>query len=418
MFPLRLFLLVGSFFMSTALAIDPESFPLSKEPPDLLTMQDGTKITTKAEWEAKRKPELRTLFQDLMYGQYPQVKTDVKGTIVHEEKLAFGGKGTLREVALKVTPEAPPIYVLVVTPNSAKGPVPVFVGLMFGGNHHLTDDPKIHIPDGWLYPGEAGVANNRATAAGRGKNKSEWPIEMILNHGYALAVAYNGDITPDNPKLRVGLADLLFPQLSKVPDPAATATIMAWAWGMHRMVDYVSTLPEIDAKRIAGVGHSRLGKATILAGALDERISLVIPNQAGCGGTAPNRRTNPKSEPVPRINTAFPHWFNGNYKLFNEKTDHLPFDQHALVAMCAPRKVLFTNATEDQWADPAGQFEMLKAANPVYALYGVKGMTETQFPADNHLVGDHLAYWIRSGTHAMSRPDWVTYLAFADKAWK
>jgi hypothetical protein len=268
-----------------------------------------------------------------------------------------------------------------------------------------------------MYSGEPGVVNNKATEAGRGKSRATWPVEAILDRGYALAVAYNGDIIPDNPKIRGGLADLLMPTLKGPADPAATATIMAWAWGLHRIVDYVSKLPEIDTTRIAAVGHSRLGKTAILAGAFDERISLVIPNQAGCGGTAPNRRTNPKSEPVPRINTAFPHWFNGNYKLFNEKTDRLPFDQHALVGLCAPRPVLFTNATKDAWADPPGQFEVLRAANPVYALYGVRGMTETMFPAENQLVGDRLAFWIRPGEHAMSQPDWDTYLTFAAKHW-
>ena len=122
--------------LSSARAIDPAALTPDKLPahagmPDLLTMFDGIKVTTKAEWEAKRKPELKELFQTVMYGHYPAVKCDVRGTVLHEDKAAFGGKGTLREVAVKVTPDAPPVHLLVVTPNGVAGKVPVFLGLMF-----------------------------------------------------------------------------------------------------------------------------------------------------------------------------------------------------------------------------------------------------------------------------------------------
>jgi hypothetical protein len=277
----------GFLMMAFAGAVDPKDFPADPKFPDLLTMQNGMKVTTKSEWETQRKPELKKQFQDLMYGQYPSIKPDVSAKVVYENKTAFGGKATLREVALKVTPDAPAVYVLIVTPNHRSNPVPAFVGLSFGGNHNLVEDAKIRIPEGWMYPGEPGVVNNQATAAGRGKSRATWPLEQIVDRGYALAVAYNGDIIPDNPKIRGGLADLLLPATAK-DDPAATATIMAWAWGMHRIADYVTTLPEIDAKRLAVVGHSRLGKTAILAAAFDERFSIAIPNNAGCGGTAPN----------------------------------------------------------------------------------------------------------------------------------
>jgi cephalosporin-C deacetylase-like acetyl esterase len=190
---------------------------------------------------------------------------------------------------------------------------------------------------------------------------------------------------------------------------------MAWAWGIHRMVDHLSALPEVDPKRIAVVGHSRLGKAAIVAGAFDDRIALTIPNQAGCGGTSPDRMKNPKAETVKRINTSFPHWFCGHFKAFNDDTSKLPFDQHCLIALCAPRPVLLTNATEDQWADPPGQFDMLKAAAPVYKLHGVDGLAAETFPAEGKLVDSRLGYWVRPGKHAMGPDDWQTYLAFADK---
>ena len=417
-FPLSLLGLLA--MLSPAPAIDPAMLTPDKLPahaamPDLLTTFDGTKITTKAEWEAKRKPELKELFQAVMYGKYPAVKPDVHGTVLHEDKAAFGGKGTLREVAVKVTPDAPPVHLLVVTPNGVTGKVPVFLGLMFGGNHHVTDDPKVRVTDAWMYASQPGTVKDKANPDGRGKSKDTWPIETILGKGYAVAVFYAGEVIPDNPKVRGGLSDIVTPQVKGPVDPAATGTIMAWAWGTHRMIDYLVTLPEIDAKKVAVVGHSRLGKATVVAAAFDDRIALAIPHQAGCGGTAPDRRANPKSEPLARINTAFPHWFSGNFKAFGDAAEKLPFDQHALVALCAPRPVLFSNATDDQWADPAGQFEVLRAANPAYALYGEVGMDATAYPAENTPVGQRLGYWVRPGSHQMNRADWAAFLAYADK---
>jgi hypothetical protein len=407
-------LLVGAVAMP-ALAVDPATLPSRPELPDPLVMLDGTKVETKEQWVRKRRPELKELFQDLMYGRYPTAKVAVTAKVVHEDKQAFGGKGTLREVALSVGEKYPPVYVLIAVPNDRSGPVPAFVGLNFTGNHALTTDPKVHIPEGWMYPNRAGVKDNKATEAGRGTATDSWPLETAVGRGYAVATAYSGDVIPDNPKVRGGLADLIMPLPKGEADPTATATVMAWAWGIHRMVDHLSALPEVDSKRIAVVGHSRLGKAAIVAGAFDDRIALTIPNQAGCGGTSPDRMKNPKAETVKRINTSFPHWFCGHFKAFNDDTSKLPFDQHCLIALCAPRPVLLTNATEDQWADPPGQFDMLKAAAPVYKLHGVDGLAAETFPAEGKLVDSRLGYWVRPGKHAMGPDDWQTYLAFADK---
>ncbi len=140
----------------------------------------------------------------------------------------------------------------------------------------------------------------------------------------------------------------------------------------------------------------------------------MIPNQAGCGGSGPSRHSDPKAEPVERINKAFPHWFNGHFKAFGGDPSKLPFDQNGLVALCAPRPVLFTNAAEDLWANPSGQFEVLRAANPAYKLYGVDGITAEKMPGHNELVASRLGYWIRPGKHAMSPPDWKTYMDYAD----
>ena len=168
----------------------------------------------------------------------------------------------------------------------------------------------------------------------------------------------------------------------------------------------------IDTARIAVVGHSRNGKTALLAAAFDERIDLVIPSQAGCGGTAPSRGT--VGESVKQINDRFPHWFNTTFKAFNEQTDKIPFDQHCLIALCAPRPVLLSNAVEDQWANPAGQFEVLKAAEPVYRLLGAEGCAAETMPETGKLVDSNLGYWIRPGKHSMTKADWEVFLKFAD----
>lgn len=235
----------------------------------------------------------------------------------------------------------------------------------------------------------------------------------MIGRGYALATFYCGDVAPDHP----GRNDGVFPHFREAgrskPAPDEWGAVAAWAWGLSRAVDYLVTRDDIDKDRIAVVGHSRLGKAAIVAGAFDERIALVIPHQAGCGGTAPSRGT--AGESVQQINDRFPHWFADEFKKFNEQTDRLPFDQHCLIALVAPRPVLLTNAVQDTWANPEGQFQMLQAAEPVYRLLGAGGLDADRMPAPDHLVNSTLGYHIRPGKHSMGKEDWKVFLDFADK---
>jgi hypothetical protein len=266
-----------------------------------------------------------------------------------------------------------------------------------------------------MYDRYPGVKANRATEEGRGKQMAVWPLEQIIERGYAVATFYSGDVDPDVKDRRDGMRPFITPPPPGTLPPDFPATIMCWAWGIQRVIDHLVTLPELDAKKIAVVGHSRLGKTALLAAAFDDRIGLAIPHQAGCGGTAPNRCDNPKAETVKKINTSFPHWFCDNFKQFNDDTTKLPFDQHCLAALCAPRPVLFTNAMKDQWANPSGQFEMLRAATPVYKLLGVEGLGVEKEPEENKLVDSRLGYFIRPGEHSMTPDDWKVFLQFADR---
>jgi hypothetical protein len=379
--------------------------------PDPLVMRDGTPVTTAAMWNDRRRPELKELFQEVMYGRYPAVTPLVSAKVEYEDRNALGGAATLRDVSLTMAAGGPPVHVLLVIPNKRTGPVPAFVGLNFTGNHTLTADPKVRLPELWA--AKAAKAKDGKAGPGRGSQMGAYPLEVIVGRGYAVATAYYFDIVPDSPTQAGGLRELLMPA-ADAANPNRTGAVMAWAWGLHRMVDYLLTVPEVDGKRVAAVGHSRLGKTAIVAAAFDDRIALAIPSQAGCGGTSPDRMRNPKGETVKRITTAFPHWFAPRFAAFADSTETLPFDQNALVALCAPRPVLLTNATDDQWADPPGQFDVLTAAAPVYRLLGADPGLGAK-PAEGELSGGRLGYWVRPGKHSMTPADWATYLAYADR---
>jgi hypothetical protein len=300
-----------------------------------------------------------------------------------------------------------------VLPKERKGKAPVFLGPNFGGNHLVWNDPDIKLPTAWVPGRDATVVDNKATEAGRGKQADVWNVDLIVSRGYGLATFYCGDLDPDKPDYTDGLHPFLLKEGTKELGPTDPSTITLWAWGVSRAVDYLVQDADVDAKRIAVVGHSRLGKTALLAGAFDDRLAMVIPLQAGCGGTAPSRGK--VGESVQRINTSFPHWFCGNFKKFNEHPELLPFDQNCLIALCAPRPVLLPNAEEDQWANPDGQFEVLLAAEPAYKLYGVEGCAVRSRPEPGKLVDSRLGYFYRTGKHSMSRIDWEAFLAFADK---
>ena len=402
---MRLLTLLGCLAMTVRLS--------AADFPDPLKMRDGTEVASKDDWLAKRKPELRELFQKHVYGKYPEVKTAISSKVLFEDAKAFDGLGTVREFEVSLGIEgAPALHVLIALPNERpKSGSPVFVGLNFHGNHAILDDERIAIPTSWMYPNAPGAKDSKATVAGRGKDKSVWPIQQVLKAGYGVVTCYSGDIDPDEKDKRGGLR----PALAKLDKKADTATIMAWAWGLHRLVDVAETQPEFNTKRIAIFGHSRMGKTALLAGAFDDRIACVFPHQAGCGGTGPSRHDDPKAESVKRITTAFPHWFNKSFAENAESLDKVPVDQHCLLAMCAPRPVFYSNAKDDLWANPSGQFEMMKRATPAYELLGVKGLEAEAMPEIGKPIESRLGYWIREGKHETNPNDWKAMIHFADK---
>jgi len=404
-----------------------DALPAQEGLPDPLVMLDGGKVTSEKVWERDRRPELKEMFEHYMYGNIPPCVTPIQAEVRGLYADFLDGQASLKLVTIKTGPEAaaPRIDVMLVVPNHRSGPAPVFLAMDFCGNQALTTDKRVPLAHSWLAKDVHGVVGNAATEESRGFQAADWPLAEIVRRGYALAAFYSGDIDSDRGDASTGIyAWLAAGDPAKNP-AASRGTLAAWAWGFQRCVDYLVKDPDLDGARVAAVGHSRNGKTALLAAAFDERISIAFPHQAGCGGTAPSRvkndspeRNSRTHETLPVINRSFPHWFNAAFKQFNDAPERLPFDQHCLMALCAPRAVLVSAAEEDQWSNPAGQFEMARAADPVYKLLGVPGLGAELPPGLSRLVGGRLGYYIRPGHHSMTAGDWTVFMDFADAQWK
>ncbi len=381
--------------------------------PDPLAKPKGGRVDLVKEWRQQR-AEIFKLFEEHVYGQTPLAAKKAKFTVEEGQVIPdfLEGKATLKEIGLVFGEgeNAPVINLMLVVPNEPEKPVPAFMGLNFRGNHTLHADPRITLSKSWMRPDKEGrVVGNRATEKARGASANRWPLEMIIDRGYALAAIYYGDIDPD---FDDGFENGVHAIFGK-PEADEWGSIATWAWGLSRGLDYLEVEPDVDGSKVAVIGHSRLGKTSLWAGASDERFALVISNNSGCGGAALSRRA--FGETVKRINTSFPHWFCDNFTKYNDNEAALPVDQHQLIALMAPRPVYVASAVDDKWADPNGEFLSAKHAGPVYGLFGKKGVGVDSQPPPDHPVGDVVGYHVRTGKHDVTDFDWQQYLKFADR---
>ena len=344
--------------------------------PDVLGNFNDGNVETVSDWEIKRKDILDTLLKE-EYGYLPELKCEISVSAEKKDNNYLAGKATLTEILFTVKTQKQeksfPVHCII--PNGS-GKYPAFVFMNFRSNN----------PDVYM------------------------PTEEICDRGFAiLSFCYN-DVTKDNDDFKDGLAELFYPDGARKDDQAGKISI--WAWAASRVLDYALTLDNINKEKVAVIGHSRLGKTALLAGAKDERFNYVISNDSGCSGAAITR--NKRGEQLVNINGAFYYWFCENYKKYIGNEDKLPFDQHFLLALTAPRKLLVGSSEEDIWSDPESELLACYAASPVYELYGLKGLIcEDRYPEnyDTYHEGN-IAYHHRKNNHYLSRYDWNMYMNY------
>ncbi len=381
--------------------------------PPLLVNNDGSPITSAGEWALKRRPALLNLFESQVYGKVPSGIVNVETKLL-KENVALGGKAKMKQVRMTFSNEKGSVSmdILIILPNT-DGKKAIFTGLNFYGNHTIIDDPNVFITQSWVDNSDnMKVTDHKATEASRGLRENRWPVEMIIDRGYGVATIYYGDIDPDKNDLSDGIQELFYKDGQTQPKADEWGSVAAWAWGLSRAMDYFETDPDIDARKVALMGHSRLGKAALWAGASDPRFAIVISNDSGCGGAALSRRK--IGETVGRINTVFPYWFCDNFNQYNDNESALPVDQHMLIALVAPRPVYVNSAKDDLWADPKGEFLSAYLAGQVYKLYGLDGLPSDVMPPIDQPVQKAVGYHIRTGGHDVMNFDWKAWMNFAD----
>ena len=388
-----------------------DKLPKSEELPDALTMFCGSPVKTAEDWNQKRRPELVTLVQKYMYGFAPE-SSGITWKKEVEDTPVYGGKGVLRQIVFTINglpEEAPKIHLAIFLPAEHKGPVPVFLAINRRGNWRLSPETAVVFDPNHFNDKEC---EDKVTGC-RGGEAELWAIDMFLERGYAFATFNETDFRQDEPETEISIQKFF-----KLPQPEEEqwATIRCWAWGFSRCIDYLVQDGDIDAKRIAVTGHSRRGKTALLAAAMDTRIALANPHQSGTGGTALSRFNN--QETVERINRNFPHWFNGVFKNFKDNEAQIPFDQHLLEALVAPRALIDTQGEQDKWANGTMALKGLQAADKVWKLLGApgaKGNGDLRGGAaiTKENTGNLVQYWLDT-KHQVDRRYFEKVLDFAD----
>ena len=356
--------------------------------PNPLQRADLSLVTSAEQWRDEQRGRLLDLFQEHVYGR-PSVGRPAGMTfqVVELAPQAMAGAATLKRVEIAL-PNASgsaslTLRLTLFLPNAALGePVPTF--LLINNRPESNTDPT------------------RATQT------EFWPAETVIAEGYGVAAFHVSDVDPDEPAFDNGVHQVFD---AGERGESSWGALAAWAWGASRVMDYFETDAQVDARRVAVLGHSRGGKAALIAGATDERFALTISNDSGEGGAALARRN--QGESIAAINTTFPHWFALKYREYNGAPETLPVDQHELIALMAPRAVYVASASEDAWADPEGEFLSAVNAAPVYQLFGLSALGSEQFPAvGEHIHGQQMGYHLRPGAHDLTQFDWDLYMDF------
>ena len=365
--------------------------------PPLLVTAGGKTIKTPEEWRNIRRPQILALFSNLVYGCVPKPQSPIKMEfkVKRTDPEFMGGKATRKDVQIRFSNDKgkAEMLVLVFVPNKATKPVPAFMKHSF--NNTKSRDFNAH-----------------PTQPGRLRNG--WPLGEFFDRGYAFVAVYQQDLVGHNEvEFLKGIHPLFYKKGQSFPKAHEWGVLSAVAWGAMRAMDYLQTDSDIDHKRVAIMGHSKMGKAALWTAAQDERFALAISAQSGCAGAALWRRRS--GETLEKMVTRFPYWLCRNAWKFVNQEDDLPLDQHMLLACIAPRPVYVHSGVEDTWADPRGEYLSAYHASAVYHLLGKKGLaSESSPPVGEAIIKSDVGYHIRQGGHSIEMYDWQRFLDFAD----
>ena len=369
--------------------------------PNALIMADGTVVTDSQQFDARRE-EILALFEEYVYGFMPKEGYLTSFEVVEESEV-MDGTATRKQVKITVTTAygSSDALMLLYIPKLADGKAaPVILGLNSNGNHAVLSDTGI-------LPSLTTDTEDGTWQENRGAKSERWNVADSLSRGYAVATIYANDFAPDSTKTYNSRVISLFPG-------EEFKAVGAWAFGLSRGVDYLLKDTAIDSSHIAVIGHSRLGKAAVWAGANDSRIGMVISNDSGNTGASLSRSN--QGETVKSITAAFPHWFSSQYAKYGRNENALPVDQNLLLACIAPRKLYVASAESDLWADPQGAWNSLMHATDAFALHGlaVLAQSESQPAVDQPAWCQSMGYHVRSGWHDVTSADWGFYLDYMD----
>ena len=376
--------------------------------PDPLLMANGKKVRDTNEWFKRRRPEILRLFEENQFGRSPGRPADLSFDVFDRGTQAFDGRAIRRQVTIYFSKNksGPKMDLLIYLPAGARKPVPLFLNLSFTANSTAVDDPGVK-------PGEVWGRDKKRGPAPKGGAFGRLDVLPFLAEGMGVATVYYGDIDPDFlGGVPYGVrASYLKGQTE--PAPNEWGAIAAWAWGLSRAMDYLETDKEIDAKRVAIFGVSRLGKTVLWAGAHDTRFAVVIASCSGEGGAALSRRNYGETIKHLTAATRYPYQFAANYQKYGDHVDQFPVDAHMLISLIAPRPLLLQTGDQDGWSDPKGEFAAAVAATPVFRLWGRRGIESDQMPTAGQTLPDStLGYYMHKGGHGTIPSDWEVFRRF------
>ncbi|MFI5133298.1 MAG: alpha/beta hydrolase family protein [Chitinophagales bacterium] len=377
--------------------------------PDPLIFKNGIAVKDARTWLNKRRPEIIHLYEENQFGKMPPRPAELHFKVFDKGTLVFDGKAIRKQVTVYFTKDtgSHKMDLLIYLPAKNIKPSPLLLQIAFSANCNMIDDPGIKTSDVWTKEGKKIPAKD-------GPSLFKWDIEPLLEQGIAVATVYYGDIEPDFiGGIQYGIRSVYLKQNQPASDE--WGAISAWAWGLSRAMDYFETDKQVDAKRIALFGVSRLGKTVLWAGAHDTRFAMVIASCSGESGAALSRRN--YGETIKHIThpTRYAYWFCPNYQKYGDSVNSLPVDGHMLISLIAPRPLLLQTGDVDYWSDPKGEFLAAVAATPVYHLFGKDGMETKVMPAAGQQILNPLGYYMHSGGHGTVPTDWNIFLSFIKK---